>query len=167
MLMRALADRFRGWLIPGPPFRWNEPIAPASMPRGRRGFCRRSSRPRSRPARSPRSGQSETNYWSLRHEHVSCSRTRASRIPRHYKAYASRRSRRSVEMQQLIRGVPLVFQFRCHPAFLKIFHYGMQHLEFVCSAPWSYRPSLRREIWLKRPQLPPKSASDALVPNPS
>jgi hypothetical protein len=37
----------------------------------------------------------------------------------------------SVEMQQLFRGVALLFQFRCHTAFLKISHYGMQHLDVV------------------------------------
>ena len=34
-------------------------------------------------------------------------------------------------MQQLFRGVALLFQFRCHTAFLKISHYGMQHLDVV------------------------------------
>jgi hypothetical protein len=56
-------------------------------------FCRRSSRRRRRPARSPRSGHRETDHYSLRHEHVPCSRTQASRTPRRDKA-CFRRSRR-------------------------------------------------------------------------
>ena len=150
--MRALADRFRGWLIPGL-YDGMSRSPPRPSPVDAGAFCRRSSRRRRRPARPPRSGHRETDHYSLRHEHVSCSRTQASRTPRRYKACFApllKASRLILSLGRAPRPNPglrgddtcwlgasrcsscfAASQFRCHTVFLKISHYGMQHLDVV------------------------------------